>query len=761
LIATIPGRGYQFTAKVELLERVQSRVISTPRPRGLVGRAGELLALEELLRTCQIVTILGPAGVGKTVLARATVSAMANQFAHGAQLVELAPVRDADNLPVTLAAALGLKAESNDVFSQLADYLSDKELLLVLDNCEHHAKAVAALVASLALGAQQIKFLITSQVRLGLNNEHVFRLEPLATPNGGALHQVKQSPAADLFTIRAAQNQPGFQLTPENAQAVNDICCRLDGIPLALELAATRVSILGVEGVLARLDQRLMLLSRNKPGAGLVATTDARHSTLRAALSWSYDLLSAQEQFVFACLSVFHGGFDASGLQAVAIQDSKDVWSALDTLDTLIDRALVAMQAVSEDRAKVAGEPRFLLLETMAEFASERLFATSETQAARARHANYMLVRLNQAHAAQWTSSASILIGGLIDDVANVRAALTWANSEEAISANGNADILVALVSASAPVWQQAASQREGLIWCEAALRVVNARTPAKLEAALLLGYARLSNQRDAPREIAALERAVALFDQEGDCEGQFLALCALAKKQVWRHDLVRARTAIKTAESVFDPMWPSPVRETLLQAKTYLIEVEGQPEKGEPYILELLGIMQELGDQTKIHAAMIELAQSYAVQGKNWQEAANLRESIHHHRALRMLPDYKNLMNLCGVYTQLDRLDDALTCARKVAPARKSGHLVMFCIDHVALLACKRGKLEVGAHLVAQADAHQRQTGFEREVTEARARQQIEMILRAVFSDVQLKQLFAEGEAMTFAETLEASLAL
>jgi predicted ATPase/DNA-binding winged helix-turn-helix (wHTH) protein len=374
MIATLPGRGYQFTVAVTKDGAMSAPLAPTPR---LFGRTDDGARLQALLGAYRMVTVIGPAGVGKTALARVLAQSGNEQLKGNVAFVELAPVANPSLVPAAVAGALGLKLQIGPAAEQIAAHFGASTRLLILDNCEHQIAAVAALVDALLRAAPALHILATSQARLSLADENVYALAPLPPPTDTTLYSVEQSPAAGLFAARISQTAPHFELTDANAALVCDICTRLDGIPLALELAAARVSLLGLEGVRARLDQRLKLLTKGQHGAS------ARHLTLRAALEWSYDLLSAPEQFVFRCLSVFRGGFTGSDVQAVASNDSIDEWAALDALSALIDRSLVARKAGGDPSA----ETRFTLLESMAEFAAAKSAEFGELDAARARHA--------------------------------------------------------------------------------------------------------------------------------------------------------------------------------------------------------------------------------------------------------------------------------------------------------------------------------------------------------------------------------------
>ncbi|MFM9864366.1 MAG: TIR domain-containing protein [Micropepsaceae bacterium] len=701
----------------------------------LFGRASDIEALRSAIAAHRLVTIAGPGGVGKSSVAHAVASAARPDFADGVWWVELAPVADGALVADAIARAAGLTLRAG--LSDLTLQIRDQHMLLVLDNCEHVIAAAAQAAEAIMQGAERVRVLATSQERLRCGLEHTYRLSPLATPGGA---ERDGSDALDLFAARARAVSPGFALGPANMEAVAQICRQLDGLPLAIELAAARLPLLGLDGLRQRLEDRFRVLGNAS------RTAPNRQRTLRGALEWSHALLTATEQTLFARLGVFVGWFDLEALEQVCSDASIESWEVIELATSLLDKSLLTLDPQEQ--------PRYRLLETPRAFAVEQLAKSEDARAVRARHAGLMRSRLLHAQEAQWTPHASAAIDRVVQDIANLRAALHWAASKD-----GDRELLIALAGTGSVVWRQAGAEAEGLSWCETALRAVTGDTQPALEAELLVAFAGLSHQADAAREVAALERAATLFASQFQRQGQYIALGALAKKNVWRRDLDGAERALEAAQALFESAWPAAIQTNVLQAKTYLLELQGRPEEGERYMLEVLAIARALGDPEKIDSAMIDLAESYMVQGR-LEEAAAMRQAVHD-RVGRKTPDTHNLGNLSATYTQMDRLDEALACAREAAAGLKRNNKLHQFLEHIALLCCKRGRLIEGAHLVALSDAHYRASGFDREMSEARAREQAEVLLRAQFDDAQLRRLYDEGCRMSVSDAVDAAFAV
>jgi len=430
-IATIPGRGYRFTlpimedggdppaARAESPTRAPANgagnlPVEAP---GLIGRGDDLRHLVDLMDRFRLVTVVGAAGVGKTRLAQAAAVQRAASVPDGAWWVDLAPLADGSRVPDAVAVALGLSlGASTDATLTVAMALRDKSPLLVLDNAEHLLEGVAVLVTRLRAALPGLRALVTSQEPLRIDDECVYRPDPLSLPDGDAPEHIVASGAVSLFVARAKAADRLFDLRPDNQALVAEICRRLDGIPLAIELAAARLPLLGLEGLRDKLDQRFHVLT-----VGNRASLH-RHQTLRAALEWSHRLLSAAEQAVLRRLAVFVGGFTLEAAQHLAEDEAGiDRWDALEHLGALVDKSLVVAEGESS--------PRYRFLESTRLFALERLIESGEVNAVRARHRDWFLLLAESCLPTLLAGDSSRTFARLDLERDNLLAALAWAPS--------------------------------------------------------------------------------------------------------------------------------------------------------------------------------------------------------------------------------------------------------------------------------------------------------------------------------------------
>jgi predicted ATPase len=369
----------------------RGRFYALPSPaNALIGREREVAAVTDRLRSTgvRLLTLIGPGGIGKTRLAIQAATELADLYADGACFVELAPISDPGLVAAAIAQALGVPDASSNLRATLRDFLAEKHLLLVLDNFEHLLPA-AELVSALLSEARGLSVLATSREALSLSGEQALDVPPLQLPSRSKspeLEQLSQYEAVRLFVDRARAVKTDFRLTSANAAVVVEICHRLDGLPLAIELAAARVRHAAPAALLPLLDRRLPLLT------GGARDAPARHRTLRGAIAWSYDLLSVEERALFRRLSVFAGGCSLEAARAVAMLDGAA--SAIDVLDdiaSLVDKSLVRSGGAT------SGAARYTMLETVREFGLEQLADVGEEAAIRARHADYFEAQVQQA----------------------------------------------------------------------------------------------------------------------------------------------------------------------------------------------------------------------------------------------------------------------------------------------------------------------------------------------------------------------------
>ncbi|MGX1477141.1 UNVERIFIED_CONTAM: putative ATPase [Streptomyces canus] len=377
-----------------------------------VDRRVEQAAGRELLSRARLVTLTGPGGVGKTRLAARIAARAERTFPDGVRFVHLAGLRDPELVPLAVADALGLHDHSTGPPADaLVAHVRDRKVLFVLDNCEHLLRACARLAAALLRGTTGVRILATSRHRLGLTEENLLDVRPLPVPDpDGDLSAADGYPALALFADRAAAVVPGFALTADNRAAVARLCRRLDGLPLAIELAAVRMRVLGVEQLLERLDDRYRLLTSGSPAAL------PRHRTLRAAVDWSHELCTAREQLVWARLSVPAGGFDLETAEAVCADgDLVHGADVLDAIAGLVDNSVFSREPGPDG-------VRYRLLDTLRHYGLERLRGTEgEELATRRRHRDWMLRRATACEQAWFGPGQREIVARLRADQDNLR----------------------------------------------------------------------------------------------------------------------------------------------------------------------------------------------------------------------------------------------------------------------------------------------------------------------------------------------------
>ena len=512
-VETIPGRGYRFVAPLQLVPaslpqtgagHVVARRHNLPAElTSFIGRRKELLELPGQLRSSRLLSLTGAGGVGKTRLAVRLAYELVNECPDGVWLVDLSPLSAPDLVAQTIATAFavreGPQRSARDV---LLDTLRDRALLLVLDNCEHLIAACAELVQTLLREAPAVRILATSREALGVSGESVYRVPSLSLPEPSApvhLDALIDSEATQLFIERAGAVDSAFAATPDNSDSIARICRRLDGIPLAIELAAARVVVLSPEQIETRLNDRFRLLT---DGA---RTAVARQRTLEAAVDWSYQLLSDVEQQLFGRLSVFPATWTLAAAERVCGGDGIDESDVLELLSRLVGKSLVVVDGA------FAGERRYRFLETVRQFARERLVHTGAADRLRDRHFEFFFEEFRGALPILRHRNQLPCLRRLQTEQQNVRAALEWALTSSDLAEKG-----VELAGALFWFWTKRGLYEEGRLWLEQALKVRHAT--ARLRARALIGLAHMHTFRGRHVEVGVLAgEALSLGHEHGD----------------------------------------------------------------------------------------------------------------------------------------------------------------------------------------------------------------------------------------------------
>jgi predicted ATPase/DNA-binding winged helix-turn-helix (wHTH) protein len=525
-VSNVVGRGYCFVASVTRSSAKQAvRLIGTttteriqklpPRLARMVGRDDTVRALAEQLQAWRFVSIVGPGGVGKTTVAISVAHALNDEFYDAVFFIDMAALTDPQLVPTAVASVFGLMVQTQDPIVSLLAFIGDRKILLVLDNCEHVIGVAAALAERVVSEAPQAHVLATSREALRAEGEHVHLLYSLECPpeDGGlTAAEALRYPAAQLFMERAAASGYGAPLSDFDAPIVAQICRRLDGVPLAIELAASRVGPLGMRGTAELLDNRFGLLWHGR------RTALPRHETLNAMLDWSYSLLSEREQAVLCRLSVFVGDFTLQAAGSVASETEADEADVIDAVASLVTKSLISTTVINESTY-------YRLLDTTRAYAAAKLAERGETDRIARRHASFSSKFLEHDEIIQSLFGEPDL-SGYAPHIGNVRAALAWALSDR-----GDITIGIELAAWAAPLFIRLSMLEECRRWCERAVSALNdasrgTRQEMILQEALALSSMYTRGHTDQVR--AEYERGLVLAEAFQDRARQLRLLAGL-----------------------------------------------------------------------------------------------------------------------------------------------------------------------------------------------------------------------------------------
>jgi predicted ATPase len=735
------------------LRSLQSMPNNLPRQlTSLIGRDEVLAEIERLVGEHALVTLVGTGGVGKTRVALQVGADLLDRWDDGVWFVELASTNDASLVAGTIATTLGLREQpGRPVLETLLRYVESKKLLLLLDNCEHVIEEAAKIAGTILRGSPGVRLIATSREPLRIGGEHVYQMPSLAFPmqsDGLAAKDALGYGAVALFAQRAAASDTKFELSDENAPTVAEICRRLDGIALAIELAAARIKVLAPRQLAQKLDERFRVLT------GGSRTAVPRQQTMRALIDWSYDLLSPNEQRLFRRLAIFVGGWTLDTAGAVsgvdqAAEDAIESWEILDLLSSLVDKSLVHTE-------ETEGRMRYRLLESVRQYGRERLAETGEYAAVARLHAAAILALGEELYRVFETTPEPAWLARAEPELENFRAALTWA-----LGAQGDELLGRRLAAALRPVWTRFAAA-EGQRWIRAARARSVTAMPASVEAALDLAEAAIAvalAQRKTARERA--ERALALYRELDDPLRVAQAQHLLGRALVDLGDIEEGETMLASALKGARAVGVRSVIADVLQSAAIARSHAGDVAGARPLFAEALAMFRSIGEKRVSSTIAGNLAEAEFHEG-NAVEALRLEhEALTAYRAFHhKLGAAISLSNTAAYLISLERYDDARISAQEGLAAARDAHWeagVAWGLQHLAAAAALRpaadeepsrsDRLRV-ARLLGYVDACLNGLEALRQYTEQQEYDKMLAALRDALGKDQLLKLMAEGAA-------------
>ena len=752
-IATKSGSGYRFVAPVHRQRTQPPEVLPAPvqpkcgnlpslwtsgeaeEPPHLIGRTEELRIVSQRLADGRLVTLTGPGGVGKTSLALHAAGTCGSLFPDGVWLVELATLGDPALVPGAVATVLGIKmSQSAAVLDTLARQMAQKKLLLVLDNCEHVIAAAALLAEALVRAAPDVKILATSREALSCSGEQVFEVPPLAFPPDDAepTEAVREMAAVRLFIARARGADARFRIDDRGVSVAARICRRVDGLPLAIEMVSNWVEVLGLEALDAKLDGSLKAWLRAR------STAPPRHSTLRATLEWSHDLLAPADRTVLRRLAVFAGGFTMEAAQTVASDESLTEEQVFEHVASLIRKSMIAVTPGSRSQT-------YRLLQTTRAFALEKLAASGDAERARQRHARLMLRTVERASDEWETTSDAVWLARYAPILDDLRAALDWSTGHSAQQA-------IAIAGASWPLWREFSLHAEGRQRLSAVAQNLRADTPTRLEARLRRGLGELWRNSDAARHARdEFGRACELYRALGDAPQLGAALSRLAFALIL---LGRIEEAMQSNAEALSLLEPAGMQRSLATAYVTQVAVEarlGCFERARAMGEKALRLCQTIGAR-RLELIVAANLMEFALEQGDVDSAIEVGRALDSHLGDSAHSDVQAFVLgiMVAAFTIRGDLDEALVVARRAAPQLRDNGLLFGLFDHLALRAGLAGRVKDAAQIIGYADALYQAVDRPREPIGERAASRLGQLLQDGLPQAEAAMLKSEGALLT-----------
>jgi predicted ATPase/DNA-binding CsgD family transcriptional regulator len=675
-----------------------------------VGRERELAEINRLLVGTRLLTLTGVGGFGKTRLALQVGREILGEYADGVWLVDIASLSDPDLVPQAVASGLGVPEQpGRPVAESLVRYLRPRAVLLLLDNCEHLVSGCAVLVDALLRGCPALRILATSREGLRIAGELTYPVPSLSVPDPNdrlSVDSMMQYEAVRLFAERASFHQPGFSVTHENVAAVCQVCHRLDGMPLAIELAAARVKALTVEQIASRLDDRFRLLTGGSRAA------HPRHQTLRAVMDWSYDLLSEQERALWRRVSVFAGGWTVGAAESICPGDGVEAADIFDLLMGLVDKSLVLMDAH-------AGEARYRLLETVRQYGRDRLWDSRESVDVQDRHLDWYLRLAEQADVELRGPGQGACLERLETERDNLRQALEWSRTR-----GSGADAEVRLAGALGWFWFIRGHWSEGRAWLEGVM-TGRSEVPSSGMARVLLGAATLARfQGDYKQARALCEEGLIVSRRLADKESLAWFLIGLGAVELREGDYAKAASLFEESLISSRDLGDKWLISTALADLGVVARIQGDLERAESLLRESLALSREVGDTWRVALSLHGLGKVAFRRG-----------------------DY---MGAAGFYTQ------SLVLSKQV----ENRWIADDCLEGLAAVACAQGQHGRASRLLGAADALREMLGYHPLASEQADHDRCVAAARAGLRENAFAAAWAEGRTMTLEQTIEDTLA-